>query len=60
MATSEAWIEECALKRVELIFTEGKKHKGVSASVKPDQPPAWYDADKFRRAQDLWSDFKVV
>lgn len=53
-------LPQWAKERAEYIWNEGIKYVGVSKEINPDQPPAWFDPELFKRAQDLWSSYKVM
>lgn len=49
--------EETLLLAAQLRYKElteyGQLLPAVSDTINPDQPPPWYDADKFKRAQRM-------
>lgn len=46
--------------RLKYIAEVGKKVFGVSPYCNPTRPPAWFDAAKFKRAQQLYSTYASV
>ena len=55
----DSTLTEVVERRYKELVELGQYLPGVSDTIDPDQPPVWYDSERFKRAQRVANQFYI-